>query len=167
MANSLNLTKFKDLYNDGTDFVYRRYIDYVRVPCESIRRIIRWIPFLWTIRDFDYSYSLQVYEFHLRDLEKCIANGYHVRGKDVAKKVKMLRGLLKRMQDTNNYINWDKVEITNDMFSKSYDPTKRIGIKYNVELGEKNLHKYEEQQYQQDMELFCKIHKKYLRHFWD
>lgn len=124
--------------------------------------IKRFFYYGWKLKksgDWDSNYLYEVMLIKITELEKSILNDkYHFWKKKEFKQIKTAKNCLKRIID-DNYFNYSGIVYEerkdNEIFPK---------IK-NRELFLKRI-KEEKYLYKQDMELFCKIFKKYSRKWW-
>jgi hypothetical protein len=127
---------------------------YITNPFYRIYRILSWIPILWDNYDWDWTRIFAVLEFKLRRTEKCLRAGHHLHRDRDANQVLEVAILCKRMRgDYFDYNNEDK-------FIPHLKP-------WLLNNGEFNSCKYEDYMFNQDLERFCLLLRKYVRNWWD
>lgn len=146
---------------------------------KKIIRIIQWLPVLWKTEDWDHSYMTTIWAYSLKCLKKgCIDDGHHVVTKGELKSFKTAIAILERISDTNKYTEahmeafykrWGQPDYD---FESSYFRNKteealsdKQKIQYRKEF--KAIMDMEQYLFKQDIDLLCKVLKKYLQRWWD
>ena len=79
-----------------------------------VQNIIKWLPVIWKTYDYDYCYSIEVFKFHLKQLQRSLEDDdLHEGGKHFASRIKTIIELMDRVYDEyylmevlNEYEEW-------------------------------------------------------------
>lgn len=109
----------------------------------GVINIIRWIPVIWSDRDYDWAFLAQIMEYKLRRMSKLFENGHHVLSHRDSRRMLICAELLKRLHTESyacyrNGLPINKANVQRDEL---------VGMYYQEYLG--------------------KIIGKYLRGWWD
>lgn len=89
----------KDLIENMIDY-YRSVRWYFKTFFERIRRIISYIPILWNMYDWDYSYAINIFTFQLERIAKNIEdNDKYLTSKSKAQRIRTITKLMKKVYD--------------------------------------------------------------------
>lgn len=156
----------------------------IRNFCHNVARLVEYAPLVWRHRNWDYGRVLTFQKKLYQDLYKgCYVNGNHVFSKSQARKLKVVIGLLGRLED-DEYCNW-QYDYLNDKYGKNdfiFTPiegtthsaltftrdekmTKEQKKAYIKER--KAIWALEELQRKQDLALLHKLIEKHHRQWWD
>lgn len=108
----------------------------------GFRNIFRWIPVIWFDRDWDYSDLLEVMEFKLKRMSKCLENGHLLNSPRYARQTQIAALLCKRIREDDYY------------GGKRY-----AGWSHGALHGQAVR--------EQDKEMLGKLIGKYIDHWWD
>lgn len=100
---------------------------------EKIPAIIKWIPVIWSTKVWDNSGIYNILLHHLKQMEKCILNGYHADRFETAKEIKEVEIACERILE-NNYC---KKEWKN--YNKKYPKAWKFKTKIDKKTGHKIL----------------------------
>jgi len=189
------LDRFEDLiedtrFEDPYYYVWRKFKFHnwnprilYRQTKYGVQNLIRWFPVIWTDRDWDWRYYLEMQIKKLEGMEKSIRSGHHVYGWRDADNIKKVLFALKRLEaddyHENAFINhdrkWGKI---NSSFGEKDENNCREWImnrsnavtdkeKEQERKESRKLFKHSEYMKKQDLEYANKIITKYLFHWWD
>lgn len=156
----------------------------------KIERVVAYFPILWNMEEWDNSYTTKLWAFSLKRLKRgCIDKGHHVVSKGELRSFKVAIALLERMSDDNQYTEKHMEAFYKKWGESDYDfkvcdldkngkPfTYTMHNKTEEALSERDRKLYnkersaiwamEKTQFEQDVDLFAKVLKKYLRKWWD
>lgn len=68
----------------------------------GITNIFRWIPVIWSDRDYDWAYLAEIMEYKFRRMSKLLKNGHHVLSERDSRRTLVCAELLKRLR-TESY----------------------------------------------------------------
>lgn len=158
-------------------FVHRVYWVCLGRFLDSISHLATWVPTLWEDRNCDESFMFAIFEFKLRQMEKCLRNGHHLDRDRDANHCLEAAILCNRMSDRWRY---------DDNVSEYHPPEKSFdenhhyvpgnfttrGCVPNLKIwqfksGEFSPSNYEDYMFAQDLDRFCLLLKKYCRSWWD
>lgn len=148
----------------------------------KVKRSIAYAKVSWGVYDFDYTSSLVMFEYALSRTEKSIINGHAADAKKTAKKVRIIRNLLRRISkdETESYD-----YIIDDLYAKygkndwDFEPTtperrffriKNRNPSYDTEAYKKDFKRAiakQELLQKRDLELFAKLFVRDIKSFWD
>lgn len=134
------LMKYYDRWDDWRyEFeisMYHTFISPVKRIYRYIKRLIKWIPFLWNNEDWDSFYLLEVIRLKLEELEKAQReNKRHVGSDKRARKIREVLEHLKRYNNIEKYTySVDSNEYMNNFKFVPYDIEKREIFKINFKL---------------------------------
>lgn len=77
----------------------------------GIRNCIRWFPVIWTDRDFDYGYLLDIMDKKLKYMEKFFRSG-KTWSEGSEKRANQITALRKRIEDIEEEVWMNKFEVT-------------------------------------------------------
>lgn len=145
---------------------------------ERITRIIKWIPVLWKIYDFDWTSVVHVLLFQIQRLRHVLENdSYHKLSKKSMRKMKTCENLLKRLIEDdyifNAYVNHDKKWGEIDWVLGESNGIGREVILFRPNANTPELKEQERQEFRrlmdkpneqqrQDLELFAKLFSKHV-----
>jgi len=109
----------------------------------GVINIIRWIPVIWSDRDYDWAFLAQIMEYKLRRMSKLFKNGHLVRSDRDSRRMLICAELLKRLHSESYMCYHSGQPITKARVKRE----EMIGMYYQEYLG--------------------KIISKYLRGWWD
>ena len=74
---------------------------YIRRKIEQIRRVIRWIPVIWKLYDFDYRSAIDVFQFQLNTIGDFLDSNraFSANAKNEAKRIKTITKLMQKVYD--------------------------------------------------------------------
>lgn len=163
---------------------------FVRRYYNKCRKVIQFLPIVWQHEDWDSSYTLHFMHFLFKRMYDAIyINGHHVEHPNHKRRLKVATELLKRMSDRDDTYMQPHYDYLEKKFGPSNIDFEEVvdanGRKYTtlVDKRERTLDESQKVMYRkmktyiygdledkmlkQDMELFCKILKKDIRHWWD
>lgn len=109
----------------------------------GIINIIRWIPVIWSDRDYDWAFLARTMEYKLRRMSKLFEHGHHVLAHRDSRRMLICAELLKRLHTESYVCHHSGRPIT----KASVQRDDMIGVYYQEYLG--------------------KMIGKYLRGWWD
>ncbi len=142
----------------------------------SISSLIKWIPTIIKIRDWDAKFLYLLIYKHLEHLEKLIRyEGHHVNHIKDADRIKIAKNLAKRLYEDEYFCN--ELKPVKKIYGEKIDLEfiKREDGYYNLidksspeekEARSKALNKSTEMM-KQDKEMLFSMLKKYIDHWWD
>ena len=191
------IEKFEDEI-DGTRlgkiyfYIYRKFnhgwlnprVAYYSVK-RGIKNLIKWFPFIWNDRDWDYCYWIEMNYQKLKSMEYNIRhNSYHVGSDKTADNIRKAMLALKRLREDDYLHNamifhdkkWGKSDFR---FEPCNDGTGCSTMEIDVENAtteklkeqesneRRRCYRHSEYMKKQDLEYATKIINKYLFHWWD
>ena len=150
-------------------FVYS-WLTPIVVFFESCRRTFKWFPIIWKDRDWDYNHLFQIMQAKLRFMRERLTEHGNEVWKSRQRKIRQLKtceALLDRM--TKHEYNDKLMAQHREKWYKGMNFFERLNQPQNEEETKEflKLMDYEEYMYQQDLELFCEMFKKYHKGWWD
>jgi hypothetical protein len=151
----------------------------IRYFFHKVIRAFQYAKKSWDIYDYDYSSTLVMFEYALSRTEKILDNGHATNSKDCAKNCLILRNLLRRIinEDEYSYI-WKEIELKYGERKYSFVPSEHTG--FSVMVSENPLHNTDEYRKackravdkiayleKRDLQLAGKIFTKHITSFWD
>jgi hypothetical protein len=147
----------------------------------DISRMLRWNrECLYKVNDYDFSGSLILVEYHLKQVLQSMLNGRHLdeESKDYTKALKLsIRLLYKINNNVHEERAHDKLDATWGDIVLETRPDGSVNLKRELEKTPQDKHLIRQQRialletaerrYQRDMKLFWQIFSKYHRHWWD
>lgn len=168
-------------FSRSIDPVFKGYYN-IRNFIFKVRRAISYAKQSWYIYDFDYTSSIIMFEYALKRNEKAIANGHAINAKKTAKKVMVIRNLLRRISrddmDSYTYLTEDleKKYGKNDWDFEPITPERRLfrinnrNPAYNLDVYKKDFKRAMDKQnalQKRDLEMFAKLFVRDIKSFWD
>lgn len=93
----------------------------------GIINIFRWIPVIWSDRDYDWAYLARIMEYKFQRMSKLLKNGHHILSERDSRRMLVCAELLKRLR-TEEYLYHEVIDIPviphnakkDDMIGKYY-----------------------------------------------
>lgn len=135
-------------------------------------RLIAYAPVIWRNEEWDYNYLFELLAFKLGRMEHEHRNdSHHLHADRYARQLQICRTLLTRLQN-DNYLKHRHAylearygeHVFNEGGITRSGVTPENKAAYNAEMT--RMMKYETLMQKQDLEMFCRIFKKYVFHWW-
>lgn len=157
-----------ELYCSFLDTFIYSWLDPIRRFGEFLERCFAYLPLLWVDRDWDHAFLLNMMSFKIKRMKELhIRCKRHVGVEKTIKQLLTCEQLLDRMSkdeytdksyhDHNQ--KWFGGKCILDRLNDPKDPKESKEFRRIMDHGE--------YMYQQDVDMFCKIFKKYHRRWWD
>lgn len=111
----------------------------------GVGNVVCWVPRIWFDRDWDYDGLLEVMEFKLKRMSKCLENGHLLNRSRYSRQTQIAAHLCKRIRTEPYYETADKLFKGRD----------------------KQWANYISEMKKQDKEMLGKLIGKYIDHWWD
>lgn len=145
--------------------------DKIKRFCRNIRRLRRYLPVIWNNYEFDWTYLTEVMHTKLKLMEEFYESDrpWSMDAKKCLKRIKICRILCERLHTFgyNDMLDLKYHQKEFDKFIKALNAGEPTITCHTIGWVDKRWHKYEQHMKQQDLDLLCKLMKKYLFTWWD
>lgn len=156
-----------EVYSAVLDTVVYSWLDPMINFTDFLKRCWDYIPLLWSDRDWDHAFLLNMMQFKIKRMKELhIRCKRHVGVEKTIKQLLICEQLLDRLAK-DEYTDKTYQE-HNEKWYPGMDIWDRLNERNPKESKEfRKIMDHGEYMYQQDVDLFCKIFKKYHRKWWD
>lgn len=146
----------------------------------GIKNIIKWFPIIWNDRDYDEYYIYNILYHKFKSMEKFYLSGdaYSAKATDVAKQLRVVKNLAKRLKEENYLINalmWHEQKYPDFLenicnFEATDNPQIKTWKDLNPEGKKESFNRYDKHSdymENQDREMLFKLMSKHINEWWD
>ena len=137
---------------------------------DSIKRLIKWAPIIWSDRDWDHYFILNVLKMKIKFFREHIEKyGLHVnKGRD-CKNMLIAELLIERLQNPSQYVEHYKAEYDRKWPTPEGDILELLNRNFSKEetADFKRLMQLEEEAWNRDFKYLSEHLRKHLRQWWD
>lgn len=141
----------------------------------GILNLIRWLPVIWQIRDWDAEYLYLLIYKHLSHVEDCIRNGYGVNAVKKADKIRIAKNLAQRLykqeylQNALIPVERKYGEVKMRIEEEKEWPICKLVFDETLEETRARDRAYRHSEYmeQQDKKMLFEMLSKYIDRWWD